>query len=69
MSLLIGPDTTFTRMGNFLANRAGYYISNDGKYSLNDEAALNGDFWPKTVFLKIVLLGEYTMLEALIRDT
>ena len=26
MSLLKGPDTTSTRMGNVLANRAGYYI-------------------------------------------
>ena len=31
MSLLIGPDTTFTRMGSVLANRAGYYIYLNGK--------------------------------------
>ena len=26
VSLLIGPDTTSPRMGNILANRAGFYI-------------------------------------------
>ena len=30
MSSLIGPDTTFNRMGSVHANRAGYYIYFDG---------------------------------------
>ena len=32
MPLLIGTDTTFTRMGSVFANRASHYIYRDGKY-------------------------------------
>ena len=32
MSLLIGPDTKFIRMGSIFANRAGYYFYKDGKW-------------------------------------
>ena len=34
VSLLIGPDKTFTKMGSVLANRARYYIYQDGNCSV-----------------------------------
>ena len=32
MSLLLGPDTTFIKMGSVLAVRAGHYIYQEGKF-------------------------------------
>ena len=55
MSLLIGPDTIFTRMGSLSASMAGYYIYMDAKCRILHylEWAASLLIGPDTIFIRM----------------